>query len=184
MVRANSDRNAASRSGTCWPAASGWPTSWRPGMAGAAALGREQSHQPVGMGERRQRAVVGGTSAIVVAQGRAGFSFGDRVLSGLPPLVGPRMERAGPDAAVDRRQGRHQFAAGLPPDGRRRPWTQRADADRGLSRRLSRFRPRQFSAARDQRQLPMRPFRNSGHLGTDAEARADSQERVAEWLAR
>ena len=29
-----------------------------------------------------------------------------------------------------------------------------------------------------------RRARNSGHLGTDAEARADSQKRVAEWLAR
>jgi poly(3-hydroxybutyrate) depolymerase len=52
-------------------------------------------------------------------------------------LVRPRLERAGSDAAADRRQGRRQFAAGLPPDDRRRARAQRADADRGLSRRLS-----------------------------------------------
>ena len=75
------------------------------------------------------------------------------------------------------------LAAGLPPDGRRRARAQRAGADRGLSRRLSRFRPRQPAAARDRRTsdaaVPER-----GHLGTDAKARADSQKRVAEWLAR
>ena len=70
-----------------------------------------------------------------VARHRAGFPLGDRVLSGLPDLLRPRLERAGADAAADRRQGRRQFAAGLPPDGRRRPRPQRAGADRGLSRR-------------------------------------------------
>ena len=59
----------------------------------------------LGMGERRQRAVVGGASAIVVAQCRAGFPLGDRVLSGLPDLLGAWLERAGADAGVDRRQG-------------------------------------------------------------------------------
>ena len=48
-------------------------------------------------------------------------------------------------------QGRRQFAAGLPPDGGRRPRPQRAGADRGLSRRASRFRPRQPAAAGDRR---------------------------------
>ena len=64
-------------------------------------------------------------------------------------LVAARLERARSDAGSDRRQGRRQFAAGLPPDGRRRPWPQRAGADRGLSQRLSRFRPRQSAASRD-----------------------------------
>ena len=123
-------------------------------MAAAAALGRARPHQPDGMGERRQRGAVGGASAIVVAQRRAGFPLGDRVLSGLPDLLRPRLERAGADAAADRRQGRRQFAARLPPDGRRRARPQRAGADRGLSRRLSRFRPRQPAAARD-RGTPM-----------------------------
>ena len=105
-------------------------------MAAAAALDGARPHQPDGMGQRRQRVAVGGASAIAVAQGRAGFPLGDRVLSGLPDLVRPRLERAGSDAAADRRQGRRQFAAGLPPDGRRRARPQRAGADRGLSRRL------------------------------------------------
>ena len=96
-----------------------------------------------------------------LAQGRAGFPLGDRVLSGLPDLVRPRMERAGADAAADRRQGRHQFAVGLPPDGRRRARPQRAGADRGLSRRLSRFRPRQSAAAGDRRRRRSRRCRNA-----------------------
>ncbi len=75
----------------------------------------------------------------------------DCLLSGLPDFVRPGMERARPDAAVDRRQRRCQLAAGLPSDGRWGTWTQRAGADRGLSQRLSRFRPRELSAARDRR---------------------------------
>ncbi|MGY2939071.1 dienelactone hydrolase [Bradyrhizobium sp. GM6.1] len=39
-----------------------------------------------------------------------------------------------------------------PPDGRGRAWPQRARAHRGLSRRLSRLRPRQHAAARSERQ--------------------------------
>ena len=89
-----------------------------------------------------------------------------------------------PTLLLDRRQRRRQFAAGLPSDGRRRARAQRAGADRGLSRRLSRFRPRQSSAARDCRRPRMPPPPEHGHLGTDPEARADSQKRVAEWLAR
>ena len=69
--------------------------------------------------------------------GAAGFSFGDRFLSGLPGRVGPWLEHPRSDAAADRRQGRRQFAAGLPPDDRRRARPQRAGADRGLSQRLS-----------------------------------------------
>ena len=71
-----------------------------PAMAGAAALGGARPHQPDRMGQRRQRAAVGGASAIVVARRRAGLPLGDRVLSGLPDLGGPRLERAGADAAV------------------------------------------------------------------------------------
>ena len=153
-------------------------------MAGAAALGRARSHQPVGMGERRQRAVVGGASATVVAQRRAGFPLGDRVLSGLPHLVGPWLERAGSDAAADRRQGRRQFAARLPPDDRRRARPQRAGADRGLSRRLSRFRPRRICRCTRSPATSDAAVPEHGHLGTDTEARANSQKRVAEWLAR
>ena len=49
---------------------------------------------------------------------------------------------------------------------------------------LARFRPRQSAAARDRQQRPMPALPEHGHIGTDAEARADSQKRVAEWLAR
>ena len=110
----------------------------------------------IGWAQRRQRGAVGGAAAIVVARRRAGFPLGDRVLSGLPALFRPRLEHAGADAAADRREGRRQFAVGLPPDGRRRARPQRAGADRGLSRRLPRFRPRQSAAACDRQRLRCR----------------------------
>src|SRR5258708_6375589 len=73
-------------------------------MAGAAALGGAEPHQPFGMGEWRQRAAGGGAPAIVVAQWRAGLPLGGCVLSGLPHLGWPWLERADSDALVDRRQ--------------------------------------------------------------------------------
>src|SRR5260370_31793811 len=71
-------------------------------MAGAAALGRPRPHQPSRMVERRQRAVMGGASAIVLAQCRAGLPLRGCVLSGLPRLGWPWLERAHPHAIVDR----------------------------------------------------------------------------------
>ena len=73
-------------------------------MAAAAALGGAGSYQPGRMGERRQRGVVGGASATASRSDRAGFPLGDGVLSGLPDLLRPRLERAGADPAADRRQ--------------------------------------------------------------------------------
>src|SRR5712671_4209411 len=90
----------------------------------------------------------GGAPAVPDARYRAGFSFGHRLLSGLPRLRRPRLERASADPDPDRRQGRRRVGAGLPPDDRRRARPQRLDAVRGLSRRLSRFRPRQSAVAR------------------------------------
>jgi hypothetical protein len=71
----------------------------------AAALGRPRPHQPSRMVERRQRAVVGGASAIVLAQCRAGLPLRGCVLSGLPGFGRPWLERAHSDAASDWRQG-------------------------------------------------------------------------------
>src|SRR6266404_3708265 len=82
-------------------------------MVGGAILDRAKAHQSAGVGERRERVVMGGASAVVVAQCRAGFPFGGRLLSGLPHLVWPRLECPRSDAHPDRRQGRRQFAAGL-----------------------------------------------------------------------
>ena len=95
--------------------------------------------------------------------------------------AGPRMERAGADAAVDRRQGRRLLAARLPPDDRRRPRPQRADADRGLSRRLSRFRPREFSAACDRRHAGCRDpgTRPSRHRSRSPRRFAEARRRMA-----
>src|SRR5262249_18410987 len=50
----------------------------------------------------------------------------------------------------------HFLAARLPPDDRRRARAQRADADRGLSQRLSRFRSRQPANSRGRRKLRRR----------------------------
>ena len=112
---------------------------------------------------------------------RAGFPLGDRVLSGLPRLLRPWLERARSDAAADRRQGRRQFAARLPPDDRRRARPQRAGADRGLSRRLSRFRPRQFAAACDRRNGGCRRAgaRPSRHRHRSARRFAKARRRMA-----
>ena len=65
--------------------------------------GRPGPRQPDGMGERRQRPVVGGASANV-ARHRAGLPLRGRVLSGLPALLRPWLEHAGADAAADRRE--------------------------------------------------------------------------------
>ena len=172
-------RQGAPRSG---PPRTGGRYPRRAAMAAAAALGVARSDRPGRMGERRQRRAVGGAAATAV-EGRSGFPLGGGVLSGLPAVVWPRMERTSSDAGADRRQRRSQFAGGVPPDDRRRARTQRAGPHRGLSRRLSRIRPPQSSAhAASGNTDASAPER--GHLGADPDARADSQKRVAEWLAR
>ena len=138
----------------------------------------------IGWANGASAVAVGGASAIADAQDRAGFPLGDRVLSGLPDLVRPRMERAGSDAAADRRQGRHQFAVRLPPDGGRRARPQRAGADRGLSRRACTISTAPIFRCKRSAAKPIPALPERGHLGTDPEARADAQKRVAEWLAR
>ena len=52
--------------------------------------------------------------------------------------------------------GRHQLTVGLPAGGRRRTRAQCAGANRGLSRRVARFRPRQSCAACDRRRCRSR----------------------------
>src|ERR1700691_4488748 len=86
-----------------WPAMPRWRTAdpcpprtggrYRglPAMADAVALGGARPHQPARLGEWRQRAVVGGASAIILTRQGAGLPLGDCVLSGLPHLVGAWM---------------------------------------------------------------------------------------------
>ncbi len=74
-------------------------------------------------------------------------------------------------------------AAGLPADDRRRARAQRADADRGLSRRLPRFRSRQ-SAAAAVRRARMRARPNAAISAAIRRRARIRRSCVAEWLAR
>src|SRR5215471_12214861 len=74
-------------------------------MAGATVMDQARPHQPDRLGQWRQRAALGGASAIVAAGRRAGFPLRDRVLSGLYGLRGTRLEHTHSDAAADRGQG-------------------------------------------------------------------------------
>jgi len=114
---------------------------------------------------------------------RAGFPLGDRVLSGLPPLVGAWMERPRSDAAVDRRQGRRQFAARLPSDDRWRARAQRAGADCGLSRGLSRFRRANFPLHAIGATARCHLARTGSRRNRRRSSRRFAR-RVGEWLAR
>jgi dienelactone hydrolase len=153
-------------------------------MADAAALGRARPHQPVGMGQRRQRAVVGGASATVARHVEPDFRsaiafYPDcRISSGLgwsarvPTLllIGAKDDVSSPPACrqmVDGARGRSALARIVVyPDAYH-------DFDRANFPLHARFPAR-----------PMPPCPNAAIVGTDAEARADSQKRVAEWLAR
>ena len=69
-------------------------------------------------------------------------------------------------------------------DGRGRARPQRADPDRNLSRRPARLRSFQSAVMRLVAAPMLAVYEEPGHIGTDAEARANSQKRVAEWLSR
>ena len=185
LVRANWGRNAAPRSARCWRGASASPTSHasRQWLLQQGWVARDRISL-IGWAAWRERGAVGGAAAAGDARAiepdyRSAIAFYPECRIS----AAHRLECAGADAAADRRQGRHLLAAVVQADGRQCARPQRAGADRGLSGRRS-----TISTAPTCRCMRLPAATASapehGHVGSDAEARADAARQVAAWLAR
>ncbi len=145
----------------------------RPPLAAGAALGDRRPGVAARLvAWRHHRVVDGAPPRRRRARQDAGFPLGGGALSELPALRQLGLERAHPDPDPDRARRRLDAGRDLRADGRRRARTQRRRADRGLSGRLSRFRPSPIWRCTSAPASPIRRARPAACISAPTRTRA------------